>query len=180
MIIGITGHRQNGKSTAAKILMKHYPQFKLVSFPLPLKKVACKMFDISLDKLEETKDSYALLFDNSGIYIEYKISVRRILQELGDFARQIDPEFFIKQAEKSLLEDPYTVIADVRFINEAEMIRKNGGIIIKVERKMDTNDDQHSTEIEVDSIPTDYIIQNNDTIEHFERQLLKHYHHILD
>ena len=62
-------------------------------------------------------------------------------------------------------DDQNWVISDVRFLNEAESIRKRGGILIRLEgdptgiRAKDTRDPNHESEIQLD----DY--------EHFDNKL---------
>ena len=55
------------------------------------------------------------------------------------------------------------IIPDVRFRDETEMIKKLGGIIIKINRNTENNDnDKHISEC-IDNIKEDYIIDNNGT-----------------
>lgn len=165
MIIGITGRRGNGKSTIAKLIMEMYPEmdFKLLSFPLPLKKVASKMFGITLEQLETIKDSTAMLYKDG---YDYPISIRRILQDLGEFARSINQDYFLNEMKKELGNHENVIIADLRFLNEAAIISSfNDGYIIKVKRDIPTNNDNHPTEKEVDSIDADFLIQNSGTID---------------
>jgi len=57
------------------------------------------------------------------------------------------------------------IISDVRFNNEAEFVKNNGGIIIQIIR--DTgNIDIHPSEKGVDDKYIDYIVNNNSSISH--------------
>lgn len=58
------------------------------------------------------------------------------------------------------------IITDVRFLNEVEAIKKRNGFIIRVERNLEDQNDQHESEIALDKYEGfDYIVQNNGTIE---------------
>jgi len=58
------------------------------------------------------------------------------------------------------------VIGDIRFLNEAEAIKSRGGIIIRIVRTDDnennTNGDHanHESEMEMDQIKADFMINN--------------------
>jgi hypothetical protein len=62
---------------------------------------------------------------------------------------------------------PNWIITDVRFPNEAQAIKDRGGILIRVMRYGDPNEevDFHESEIALDSHEFDYYIDNNGTIE---------------
>ncbi len=61
---------------------------------------------------------------------------------------------------------PNWIISDVRFPNEVEAIKKENGILIRVERESINTEDQHESETALDNYNDwDYIIQNNGTIE---------------
>jgi hypothetical protein len=51
------------------------------------------------------------------------------------------------------------IITDVRFPNEAEAIKKHGGIVIRINRDVDTNN--HLSETALDDYEFDYVIDNN-------------------
>ncbi|MDP5128626.1 MAG: hypothetical protein NWP37_02495, partial [Pontimonas sp.] len=62
--------------------------------------------------------------------------VRRLLQNLGTEAiRALDPGFWVRIAMKKALEaDGPVVFIDTRFPNEIDAIRRQGGILVRVER----------------------------------------------
>jgi hypothetical protein len=59
-----------------------------------------------------------------------------------------------------------TVVTDVRFPNEAEAIRAQGGVVLKVLRPgFDTGiGNDHPSEIEVDRCAYDYLLRNDRTL----------------
>ena len=60
----------------------------------------------------------------------------RFLQKLGDALRSLDQDIFVKcLAEQVFSEEPPCVlIPDVRYVNEAEWIKRQGGVLVRVAR----------------------------------------------
>lgn len=158
-LLGIAGAAGSGKTTFADAIVDDHmvvgdlgPVFHVtpVSFAQPLKMLCAEQFGFSIDALE---------------WEEYKASkwttghtIREILQKVGtDCFRAIDPDHWVKQTEQRLRvldrSDSVdgAVISDVRFLNEAEMIRKRGGQVIHIERHMGASiapqDSRHESEI---------------------------------
>lgn len=95
-----------------------------------------------------------------------------VLQALGtDVGRRIDEHRWTKSIYNNILvkRPPIVVIPDVRFLNEVEMIREMGGVVIKVHRVQkdgtpfvatDRNPN-HPSEVELDKFDGwDYVIKN--------------------
>lgn len=59
---------------------------------------------------------------------------------------------------------PNWIITDCRFKNEAAAARNRGGIIIRVERGENIEENLHPSETELDDYPFDYVINNNGTM----------------
>jgi hypothetical protein len=82
--------------------------------------------------------------------------------------RDVNPEVFV---ECALLNTPQTIIiSDVRMRNEAEAIKRNGGVIIRIMRDVD-HSDHHKSEVEIDMIEPDYLIYNNKSISDLNNSL---------
>ena len=105
---------------------------------------------------------------------------RKLLQDLGMAARAYNPEFWINEANMTLncSGDVFAQIprvwTDVRFENEADFVRKRGGIIVRVRRpvaKQDASD--HVSETTQRSIRHDYEIVNDGTVEELHDKVLK-------
>lgn len=74
---------------------------------------------------------------------------------------------------------------DVRFDNEAELVRANGGIIIKLVSNRNTNVSfggtaTHSSEYGVNYKYVDYVVENNGTLEEFKKSLSTLYKEIFE
>jgi len=95
---------------------------------------------------------------------------RFLLQYVGtDVIRQRDPDHWVKRLEeeaRGLLDQGYSIIvSDVRFPNEADLVRRLGGQILKVVRPGSQDDDPHPSEVLVDEIETDFTIETDDVDE---------------
>ena len=183
-MIGLLGKKYCGKDTAARVLiLKH--KFIRMAFGDPIKNISKELFNFSDDQLygnnKETIDNY------------WNIAPRKIFQYLGtDIFRKdikkilphIDDNFWVLCLEKKYKEimlnnsnnniDTNIVITDVRYQNELDMIHKNGGIIIKINRPDNINIDDHESENYIDYIKNyDYCINNNASIDDLSEQIIK-------
>ena len=181
MIVGICGPINSGKDTVADILCNEF-NFLRVAFADSLKDFCLRMFPDILD--EET------LWGPSE---KRTPKCRHLLQQLGtDVARQFDPDVWVKHTMNriGLLQhqgldalgrhlptkpNRSIVVSDVRFLNEAEGIRAQGGFLLSITRPDNydlVNTEQaartHKSETSIFEIPpelfTDHIV-NNKTLE---------------
>lgn len=172
MIIGLTGYAQSGKDTVAKILVDNYG-YTRVAFA---------------DKIREFLYECNPMYDSvvgEPLFVKAKVDrdgweeakqsphIRRLLQNAGVAARKVFGEsFWVHEAMKTMLNDPRPdmnyVVTDVRFLNEADMIRANNGQIWRIKRLGVDAVNTHVSETEMDGYPVDQIFVNNTTIEDLE------------
>lgn len=152
-VIALLGKINSGKTTCAKYLEQKYG-FTRLSFASPLKEMLVKAGILTWQDIEN-KTTFA----------------REMMQKIGtDFVRnQIDPDFWVKKLVAHLIDlkkkgHTRFVIDDVRFPNEAESIKKMNGILIKLERTS-SEKNNHESECYIDTIPYDYLIINDASIE---------------
>lgn len=174
-IIGITGKKKSGKTTAAlfikDIIDSLYPRevCHILSFADPLKDEVCEAVGCCREYLEQHKDSF-----------------RRILQGWGtDYRRNLCGTDY--WTHKMLLRirdvgrDPNVhtiVIPDVRFLNEAAMIKGVGGLVLRVTRhhlneegveEYDVN--THQSEVELNDIIPNHYINNTSSKEELKNMV---------
>jgi len=97
-------------------------------------------------------------------------SYRELMQTLGDWGRGRSPDFWVRHAGAYLADVmPQTfgsfVVSDVRFINEATWVRKQGGVIWRVHRDLAGPVREHVSESEQDDIKPSLTIHNNGTLD---------------
>lgn len=123
MIIGITGKAGSGKDTVGKIIVEQY-SFVRRAFATPIKQMLA-----AIGIHEPPREHKESPLDGWGF------SYRRAAQLLGtEWGRALHDEIWINAMSFELAKDAkaglHTVITDVRFENEAAMIRAKGGVII--------------------------------------------------
>ena len=162
MIIGLSGYAQSGKDTIAEYLVAER-SFTRIAFADAIRSL---LWDIN-----------PLLAD--GFYLQGVVNaygwdvaktkfpeVRRLLQELGVAARtHIDDSVWITTAITKMSGDGNYVVTDVRFQNEASIIRQMGGHIWRVERLGVKAVNPHISEHDLDNWDFDAYIHNNTSIE---------------
>lgn len=163
-LIGLAGAARSGKDTTGEILSRllGYPTYALAS---PIKEHCnglCYWDERhSNGDLKEVVDPF------------WGFSPRHAYQTMGtEWARTLlRDDFWLKRAEKVYEEHGSLIVTDIRFQNEADFIRKNGGQIIHVVRDGAQKILAHSSELGIDQLPEDVILYNNTTIENLELNL---------
>lgn len=152
MLIGLVGKARSGKGTVANLLEMEYGYWQ-TAFAFPLKNML----------------NMAGLCNSDELWGEKTARSRELLQKIGTdiFRKQIDPDFWLKMAQTSIKEHrgqgvEKIVFEDIRFPNEAKLIRDNGGIIVKMIRVGHTDSnagETHASENQIDAIHADHIIE---------------------
>jgi adenylate kinase family enzyme len=168
VLIGIIGNIGSGKTTASNYLIsKNFTEYSISS---PLKKIA-EIFNFSKDQLYGTQQQKLEINKYWGI------SGREFLQKFGtDVCRNSLPSHIpqMKNIWIQLLENYLQlknigdcVIPDIRFENEALVILKYGGILIRIDRNTNKKGKEHSheSEKEITQIKHSYRIDNNGSLE---------------
>jgi len=200
MIIGLAGRARSGKDTAAKALIER--GFIKNSFAATIKHITADFLKTDIKGIERAKDiSFPEqismnLFDTVDLtaaikahiniseererLLDYYIhgkkfnSIRDILQYLGtDLGRKlIDDDIWVNRAMEVATE--LAVFTDVRFPNEIEAIRRNGGRVIYIKRNktIDLNT-EHASERAVNPAMCDYMVDNNGSIADLHSKVLK-------
>lgn len=157
-IIGITGKKFHGKDTVGNYFVTKH-RFERIAFADPLKQACQSIFGFTYDQL------YG---DQKEVIDEYwGKTPRDIFQFVGTdlFRNQFSKSIWIDSIKRKITSAPsqHFVITDVRFPNEAALIKELDGIIIKVVRNIP--DDMSSLhESETHDIVPDFIIQNDSSI----------------
>jgi dephospho-CoA kinase len=179
--IGLIGKMGSGKDSVANILTGSYG-FGRVAFAEPLKRLVIEADPLigcggALDRQNLAAEPVHLsdvlrtmtFEDAKRAYPE----VRRSLQRIGQGARQIDPDYWIRLA---LADVEYVhgagmpvVVTDVRYVNEAEALRAKGFRLVRVTRPAssagmttaETREALHESETALDYYPADLTLTND-------------------
>jgi hypothetical protein len=170
MIIGIIGYKGSGKDVMADYLVQNF-EFTKISVAEPIKN-ACRDLFLLTDEhfhdrvLKETKIPF------------WGLSPREILQKVGTdlFRHQFDDQFWVKILEQRLLSFRHNnieniVISDIRFQNEADVVKKYGGTLVYIDRFSRSNDNHESERLYIDRI--DNIITNRGSITQYRDNIRK-------
>ena len=165
-LVAFCGRIGVGKSTLAHELADSTGG-EVMSFADPLRAMVSQIVDkkyLSSDMIDGVR---AKDVEIPWLGFPEKTTGRKLLQLCGtDFGRNmIDPEIWVKVARKRLEEfgqDKHIFIDDLRFNNEADMVRSMGGLVVEVKRATAYNfgEDSHVSEkgVSPDLINGDFIL----------------------
>ena len=168
ILIGLSGKKGSGKSTAAKFLLDK--GFTELSFAEPLKRGSARFLQIS-DYSIMNADSYEKELKVPGFTFTY----REFLQKVGTFIRNefsedhwcklLDDRLVLKEHFKSNI-----VVSDIRFDNEFDTIKNRGGIMVMIVNDNCLNDD-HISEKGLNPERFDVIIKNDGSFDNFKADI---------
>lgn len=166
---------QSGKSFAANVLAQH--GFASMSFAEPIKRMGIEfLMSFGYEKDQAVRFVFV---DKEKFIPEINCTPRHMLQTLGtDWGRRcIDERIWLTSMQTRIAKNLRSgaigvVIDDVRFENEAKMIKDMGGEMWKIVRPSVVNKSTHVSEGQLDSWDCfDRVIENSGTIQQFRDQL---------
>jgi len=190
-IVAFTGKRGHGKSTAAEALVREHGYVHL-NFADTLRDVCNLVYRVSYEEMMDP-----VLKETPLTRWPYK-APRELLQQIGTemFRNYIEDTWIENWSQRvygASISHPIgigmsgemiestppagVVCSDCRFLNEAKMIKKLGGILIKIEdpRKVRTDAASlHQSETEIDLLSVDGFINNNQGIAELEAAALEY------
>lgn len=164
ILVGIAGPAQSGKSTLAGELRRlvEFRGQKYREQPLagPLKRM---LASIGVDVSDLSKNVPVAFLDG-------ELTPRVMMQTLGtEWGRSLLPDLWLHVWRHELDDSAHVVVVpDVRFDNEAELIRSLGGTIIHVKRKPTADMlavPAHASEAGITRVKGDIIFRNDRGIE---------------
>lgn len=180
--VALTGKMGSGKSSVGHILVQN--GYVPVSFAAPLKEVVIEAdplvycgteFDSGYERCAVGFHLSDIMADGTSFEECKRMypEVRRSLQRIGQGVRKIDPMYWVNHCRQTLDElsrhDRPVVVTDVRYPNEAEMLRGRGFLITRIKRQSaaggmtmdETRAALHDSETAMDSYPADLVINND-------------------
>lgn len=175
LIIGLHGKAGAGKDTTASLLQSFLPEgsTRTVAFAKPLKDAAKAKFGLT-DWHVNTQEGKKELVPALGK------TVRQLLELEGTEATRdvYGSNFWIwrmsQEVDKAFKENiKIFIITDVRFENEAEFIRDNGGLIFQIDRelKQELATVTHASAKTLPPHLVNIFVPNNGTIEDLKKEV---------
>ena len=160
IIIGLVGFKQVGKSTAAKYLEEKY-SFTRHNFKDALVQELKDNFpDLLTQIVIAGRDLGFKAMNWNELFEEKPPLMRALLQNYGtDVRRKDNPHHWTGQWGQALFPLRDTVADDVRFLNESEAKKREGGIIIRLVRSDILTGGTHVSETEQLEIVADHTIE---------------------
>lgn len=182
-LLGITGKARSGKDTVASCFMDNLPASMRYALADPIKDAFFAMMGAN------DMASKAELMRNKEKEIEgLGHSPRSILQAIGTegLREGLDTDFWVKMLKKHIkqIEDVeselgnyeglypiYIVVPDVRFNNEAQFIKDQGGLLVQVVRPDVEKVREHKSEQGVSVKYVDYTIVNDGSLDDLKEKV---------
>ena len=168
MVIGISGKIGSGKDSFAELFIKHVAkeyshQFENKKFAYNLKKIVSILIGVPMDDVLSREGKLKYL-------PEWGMTIGEMQQKIGTEAirNNIHNDAWVLSLFDTYKEEKdFWIITDVRFKNEAEIIKEKGGIIIRLNgdpnnsRVGDDRNMSHQSEIDLDDYNRfDYVYDN--------------------
>ncbi|WP_406138823.1 hypothetical protein OH828_14480 [Streptomyces anulatus] len=167
--IALVGKARSGKDTVAKRLIQRFA-YTRVAFADPL-----RMMALDVDPIVCAQSHYRLkaIVEDIGwdrAKEDYP-EIRRILQNIGQTVRDLDPKFWLRQGlDKIEVADRWNlpvVVTDVRYRNEVRALVNRDFLTVRILRDgagLSGDSGKHDSETELDGFECDRVISNDGTV----------------
>jgi ABC-type dipeptide/oligopeptide/nickel transport system ATPase component len=180
-IVGLMGAAGCGKSTAAQRFLDQHPRSMHMSFARPLRMMVKHFLDdVRPKRWPITGKDYTddPRYKNEPIPFLRDVTARKLMQTLGtEWGRNsIDPDFWVEIARVKVERTLGTawrkdrpgsmaiVFDDVRFRNEARMLREYGGVVAQIVRPGQKIIKESAHASEAQDVTPDIIIVNDGSV----------------
>ena len=201
MIIGMMGYMGAGKDTVADILVEEQGFTKL-SFADSLKDVVSSVFGWDRDLVEGSTPESREFRDEVDEWWSSELGIedftpRKALQLIGTdlFREKFNGDIWVKNTIRRATLYENVIIADIRFVNEANLVLENQGTLVRITKGMypiwhdvaqramsgDTSSLEymkthyagvHRSEWDCINVNSHYHLRNDGTIEELKAQVL--------
>jgi len=191
LLIAIAGRMGVGKSTLATGLIHD-----VVSWPDALGDTACYRLAFADALRREVGEKFLVPDELLGKFADKDTpvdnlfaqgrTVRQLLQQHGAARRAEDPDYWVKQTDRAYLKNLQSphggypglprlyVIDDLRYPNERDWVRRNGGIVVWLGSQAKADVDAHESEQYVVPDP-DMLFTYKQVRENYAREVLGKY-----
>jgi hypothetical protein len=193
MIIALSGYAGSGKDAVGRTICELYPEWQIKKFSSKLKEIASMLTGLSVSDFEDHLVKQMTLEGNGMTVRDFlqKLGTDAIRNNLhqdswvnaliSEYNRSISFKKVCSVCNKestmsicmscktnTLVDKSNTnwVVTDCRFPNEAEQIKKCGGLVVRVKRPYSKPVNGHISEIALDNYDFDYTLHNDNDIEY--------------
>lgn len=186
-VIGLLGHAGAGKDTVGGLIAERF-RIARVAFADALKLEIAHAWGVDRVLLdspyakEAKTPALALHRCKVQAFVAYAwelglpglqdgLTPRTVMQRWGDFRRACDPDYFVTRALEIVRtvtdgeQMDAVILTDVRFVNEAALVRGLGGQLWRVVRPGATAPNGHRSEFELAELQVDATIVNDGSVE---------------
>jgi len=160
-VIGLLGHKRSGKDSIYRCLADNGLRgIHRLAFADELKVEVAKVCGVTLNFLEEFKEVFRPMLQWWGT------DFRRRFFHDDYWIRKVREHYWQRVTVAENIGEPVVVcvFTDVRFPNEAALVRELGGKLWRVVRDI-PGSDPHSSETVMNNFAVDRVIENNGTLE---------------
>ena len=163
MLLGFAGSAGVGKTTTAEWFVDNLGYVKL-SYATPLKVSLSILTGLPLEYFLDIKLKEKEIPGLNGI------TPRILMQKMGtDFVRNmIDHDFWIWRMRQAISDNSHhnIVIDDIRFDNEAQLVRDNGGVVVHLVRdfRSPTKNNDHPSEQQIMYHKDDIVVNSLESV----------------
>jgi len=172
MIIGLSGYAQSGKDTIAGMLIGLH-KYNNRAFANPMRESLYILNPIVTSTLGGQDRLQHIVDEHGWEYAKKYTDARRLLQVFGtEVGRKLFGEdFWVNQVFKGISSADKIVFTDVRFPNEAQMIKHFDGQVWRVLRPGYSPLNDHPSESAMDDWLFDKVIINDAGLESLKSQI---------
>lgn len=172
-LIGLSGKRGSGKDTFARLLQQLQPErsWHIRSFGDSIKSVCAAL-------ASEEVAPYYTQHGKAQLLPAFGRTRGEMLQQVGQALRAWEAQVWISAFVARIEGLQFVLVPDVRFPEEADLIRSRGGIMLRLEgdplrqRGDGTRDDSHPSETSLDDYPHfAEVIYNSGSRQELEQQV---------
>lgn len=165
LIVGFSGRKGSGKSFIKDMLVEGITsatKYEVLetAFAADIKKAMISIFGEEIARYVYDPD-----LKESPIPWLYNVTARSLMQKFGtEFIREnVSESFWIDNLQRKIDKSDanLVILDDLRFQNEAEFIRRNNGIIVRVVGLNDATEISHASEALFDLEGRDIVFYNN-------------------
>jgi hypothetical protein len=174
IVIAFGHKKRRGKDTAAQFA---------VDFLNEAVGPGCARLDHFAHSLKEGILRQVFGFSDNQLYGDLKETIdnfwgftpRWALQTVGTelMRDHIDQDIWAKTVYRRFIDDSlcHVIIGDLRFPNEMSMVKRMGGYTVRVDRDVESEQDNHSSETSLEDADWDFTINNNGTLEELKLEV---------